>query len=183
MSEERKSHVDRFRLPDDKKRTVAGEMLARRAIAEWCGVSAESICFERTEYGKPFAIGLPVAFNISHSGNTVVCAVSDSPVGIDVEEIRPIDLCIAKRICTDDDLEYLFGHTPVDEDFVETSDHDLLVRFFKIWTAKEAYFKCLGTGITGLKTIDYISKGQLCIIQGRVMITIHQKTSCVETML
>ena len=95
--------------------------------------------------------------NISYSGNTIVCAVSDSPVGIDVEEIRPINLNIAKHICTDNDLKYLFGHTPDNEDFDKTNDHDLLIRSFKIWTAKEAYFKYFATGIVDFKGISHVS--------------------------
>ena len=86
MSFEKKQRVDRFRFMDDKKRTVVGEMLARKAIAEWCHVSEEDIKFGLSEYGKPFAIGLDVEFNISHSGDLVVCAVDNKPVGIDCAE-------------------------------------------------------------------------------------------------
>lgn len=96
MGRDRKLRVDRFHFEDDKKRTVAGEMLARKAIKEWCKVDAESIVFDKKEYGKPFAAGLAVEFSISHSGNVVVCAVDDEPIGIDVEQIRPVDLAIAK---------------------------------------------------------------------------------------
>ncbi len=155
MNEERRAHVNRFHHLTDKKRSVAGEMLARTAIAEWYKVPAESICFGRNEHGKPFAINLPVDFNISHSENTVVCAVSDAPVGIDVEEIRPIDLNVAKHICTKEDMKYLFGHIPADDEFIKVNNQDVLIRLFEIWTAKEAYFKCLGTGITDLKDISY----------------------------
>ena len=100
MSTDKQQRVDRFRFVDDKKRTVAGEMLARKAIAEWCIVAPESIVFSIREHGKPYAVDLDVEFNISHSGDMVVCAVDDKPVGIDIEKIRPIDLTVAKRICT-----------------------------------------------------------------------------------
>ncbi len=150
MNEDKQRRVDRFRFIDDKKRTVAGEMLARKAIAEWCRVIPESIIFDIKEHGKPYAKDLPVEFNISHSGNMVVCAVDDKPVGIDIELIRPIDLAIAKRICTKNELMYLFGHVPVEEDFACTPNHEMLMRFFEIWTAKEAYGKCSGTGVSCL---------------------------------
>lgn len=153
MSAEKKARVDRFRQPDDKKRTVAGEMLARKAIAQWCGVEAESIKFDTAEHGKPFAVGLDVEINISHSGNMVVCAVSDQPVGIDIELIRPVDLRTAKHFCTPEDLEYLFGHTPSEEEFIKTEEEAILHRFFQIWTVKEAYCKWSGIGIVGGKTI------------------------------
>lgn len=152
MSEAKKRRVDRFRFADDKKRTVAGEMLARKAIAEWCRVIPESITFDINEHGKPYAKDLPVEFNISHSGDMVVCAVDDRAVGIDVEQIRPIDLSIAKRICTKKELMYLFGHAPVAEDFACTPNHEVLMRFFEIWTAKEAYGKCNGVGTLCMDT-------------------------------
>lgn len=151
MNREKQVRVDRFRFEDDKKRSVAGEMLARKAVAEWCGVSAESIVFDKTETGKPYAKGLPVEFNISHSGDMVVCAVDDKPVGIDIEKIRPIDQTIAKRICTDEELVYLFNHTPTEQDFTYTTDQNILTRFFELWTAKEAYGKCLGVGIRDIR--------------------------------
>ena len=147
MSKDKQLCVDRFRFVDDKKRTVAGEMLARKAIAEWCSVTPESIVFGTQEYGKPYAKGLPVEFNISHSGDMVVCAVDDNPIAIDIEKIRPIDLTVSKRICTDDELIYLFGYTPTEQDFAYTTDHEILTRFFELWTDKEAYGKCIGVGM------------------------------------
>ena len=147
MSKEKQQRVDRFRLEDDKKRTVVGEMLARKAISEWCNVPAETIQFDKNEYGKPFAVGLAVEFNISHSGDYVVCAVDDKPVGIDVEKIRPIDLSVAKYFCTSEELVYLFGHFPCDNEFCYTTDEIVLVRFFELWTKKEACAKCIGKGI------------------------------------
>ncbi len=150
MNTDKQRRVDRLRFVDDKKRTVAGEMLARKAIAEWCGIALESITFDIKEHGKPYAKDLAVEFNISHSGDMVVCAVDDKPIGIDIELIRPIDLTVAKRICTDDELLYLFGHTPTEQEFTYTTNTEILTRFFERWTAKEAYVKCIGEGVKSI---------------------------------
>lgn len=147
MNGGKQRRVDRLHFVEDKKRTVSGEMLARKAISEWCGVAQKSINFLLDEYGKPYVKDLPVKFNISHSGNIVVCAVNDSPIGVDIEQIRPIDLKIAKRIFSDKELLYLFGHLPMEQDFNNTTDVKILTRFFELWTAKEAYGKCIGVGI------------------------------------
>lgn len=147
MNEEKQKKVNRFHYEDDQKRTVAGEMLARKAVAEWCNISAEEITFGKNEHGKPFAENLNVQFNISHSGNMIVCAVDDKPIGIDVEQIRSVNLKIAKRIYTEDELRYLFGYDPAEDDFNKSPCDEMLVRFFELWTAKEAYLKCIGTGI------------------------------------
>lgn len=147
MSVEKKQRVDRFRLVDDKKRTVAGEMLARKAIADCCHVSEEEIQIGLSEYGKPFVIDLDVEFNISHSGDMVVCAVDCQPVGIDIEQIRPIDLDVIKRICTEDEIAYILEDNLRNDIFCKITDYFVLTRFFEVWTLKEAYGKLMGTGI------------------------------------
>ena len=147
MSVDKKQRVDRFRFADDKKRTVAGEMLARKAIAGWCHVSEEEILFDKLEYGKPFAIGLDVEFNISHSGDLVVCAVDDKPVGIDVEQIRPMDFEVIKRICMEDEIAYILEDNLRNDIFCKITDYLVLTRFFEAWTLKEAYGKLMGIGI------------------------------------
>lgn len=174
MSEDKQQRVNRFRFVDDKKRTVAGEMLARKAISEWCRVTPEIITFGIKEHGKPYVKDLAVEFNISHSGEMVVCAVNDKPIGIDIEQIRPINLTIAKRICTDEELLYLFGHQPTDKDFTYTTDMEILTRFFELWTAKEAYGKCIGEGIMNIdKDLNFncinitICKYMICIVKSR----------------
>lgn len=142
MSEEKQRRVDRFRFENDKKRTIVGEMLARKTISEWCNVEPESIVFSTKEYGKPYAKNLSVEFNISHSDNMVLCAVSDVPVGVDIEKIRPVDISVIKRVCNNDELEYVL-------------QDNSYKRFFEIWTFKEAYFKCIGTGITNFSSVNY----------------------------
>ena len=179
MSAEKKARVDRFRQLGDKKRTVAGEMLARKAIAQWCGVEAESIKFDSAEHGKPFAVDLDVEFNISHSGNLVVCAVSDQPVGIDIELIRPVDLRTAKHFCTSEDLEYLFGHTPSEKEFIKTEEEAILHRFFQIWTAKEAYIKCVGSGFSELGIISLAAIQNKCRLEHRTL-ELAMCTMCLE---
>jgi len=174
MSDDKQRRVDRFRFEDDKKRTVAGEMLARTTIAEWCGVTPESITFGIKEHGKPYAKNVAVEFNISHSSDMVVCAVDDKPVGIDIEKIRPIDLSVAKRICTDEELVYLFGRSPTEQSFTHSSDTDILTRFFKIWTAKEACGKCAGSGILDLKELS-ISKIVTFTISNEYIVSITER--------
>lgn len=152
MSKDKKQRVDKLCLNDDKKRTVVGEMLVRKAISELFSTPPESIVFGVKENGKPFAKDIPIEFNISHSGNMVVCAISDTPVGIDIEQIRPVDLSVAKRICTENELIYIFGKKPETLEFKISSDKEILRRFFKIWTTKEAYAKNIGAGIKSIKT-------------------------------
>lgn len=136
MSPEKQQRVNKFRFADDKKRTVAGEMLARKTIAEWCSVDETDVVFYKNEHGKPYLKDLPCYFNISHSGDFVVCAVSENEIGIDIEKIRPIDLKIAKRVFSEDETTYILSSKTPKENF------------FELWTKKEAILKCIGTGFS-----------------------------------
>ena len=171
MSTDKQCRVDRFRFAEDKKRTVVGEMLARKAIAEWCQVPPETIVFDVNDYGKPFAISLDVEFNISHSGDLVVCAIDDEPIGIDVERIRSIDASVVKRICSPKELRYLFGYEPKELKDCDIIDIKMQARFFEIWTAKEAYSKSIGGRLCLVDTqsIEYES----FLVENDYVVTIY----------
>lgn len=146
MSEEKKQKVDRMKFEKDRKCSVAGEMLARKGIAEFLNISVEEISFSVTPKGKPTADNLNIYFNISHSDNMVACGVSKVEIGIDIEKIRPINLNIADKICLENELEYIYKNK--DE---QTN------RLFEIWTGKEAVFKYHGTGLTDFKSVDTLN--------------------------
>lgn len=149
MSVERRQAVQRLRCEADRQRTIAGEWLARRMLAARCGVAAEEIAFGRSDRGKPFAKGLSAEFNVSHSGECVLCAVSDRPIGADIEKIRPVTDRLIRRVCTVDELAYV-------NDAV-ISPEERTRRFFRVWTGKEAFVKYLGTGIADLSKADIFS--------------------------
>ena len=158
MSDERKAAVLRYRNEKDRKRSVLGEIMARQAISRVCHIAEEDILFGRTEAGKPYALNAAIHFSISHSKDMVVCAIHDECIGIDIEKIRPMDSRICHIACTERDMEYLFGGR-MEQEFDEESN----IRFFRLWTAKEAYFKYCGTGIIGLKSVDYEALIPYCI--------------------
>ena len=47
----------------------------------------------------------------------------------------------------DEEMLYVFGYTPTEKDFTYTTNEGILIRFFKIWTDKEACGKYLGCGL------------------------------------
>ncbi len=167
MDDVRKSAVMRLRSDKDKRRSVLGEILARKGISKICGIPEAEIRFERTENGKPYAVNADIRFSISHSKDIVICALSEGEIGADAELVRDIDLRIAKFACTDADFEYLY-------EIEDENERNL--RFFKIWTAKEAYVKYCGTGISYLKDINFkdIEKNCQFSLDGEYMIAIYR---------
>lgn len=90
------------------------------------------------EYGKPYIKSNKIYFNISHSKEYIVCAVSDKCIGIDIEYItyRPR---VANR------------YFNAEEKKLAIND----IEFTKIWVKKESYLKWLGSGLSyGLLNVD-----------------------------
>lgn len=154
MTAQRKEKVDKLRIAQKKYCTVAGEMIVKKYISNKLGIDYKHIIILTTEKGKPYVENINIHFNISHCENMVACAFDEKEIGVDIEKIRPINLSITKKVCTDNELLYIFEKTPQPDDFSLCERKDLLEKFFQIWTTKEAYFKCVGTGITQLKSID-----------------------------
>lgn len=101
------------------------------------GLKNREIKFRQNEYGKPMlGVRDDVHFNLSHSGIWVVAAVDDQPIGVDVEQVAPIDLSISRNFFSDDEHHDLMGQ------------FDRLSYFFTLWTLKESYIKNLGKGLS-----------------------------------
>lgn len=121
---------------DDRKRSLAAEVLTARAVTEFTGGSQPpEIAFG--EYGKPYCVNYNVHFNAAHSGRYTVVAVSGQPIGVDIEEIRPFSATAAFKILTDVEKDYIMS------DEIEKNRQR---RFFELWCAKEAYLKLTGEG-------------------------------------
>jgi 4'-phosphopantetheinyl transferase len=130
--------VARVKHRESAVRALLSEILARSVLADHSGVSPSELEFSVGEHGKPGLVGSPWHYNISHSGEWVVCAVSElQPVGVDVERVREANLRVAQRFHPRE-LERIMQTPPAERDRV----------FFKIWTAKESFLKAVGIGIS-----------------------------------
>lgn len=139
LSEKKRESISRMKQPQKAALRIAADALCRRAVAAETGISPRDVVFGENPYGKPEANG--VFFSVSHSGSIAVCAVSERPIGVDTEEIRSIRPEVAKRFACDDELMYIGNSS---------------VRLLEIWTLKEAYFKCIGTGLgTDIKSVSF----------------------------
>lgn len=167
----KKNRVDSYRNQSDKYRSVCAHMLALKGISEYTNLSPEEIIIAEDQNGKPYCKNADIFFSLSHADNMVVCAVSDKPIGIDIEKIRTVNMATAKRICTKRELEHVFGHAPDDEDFKKCEDKEILTRFYEIWVKKEAFGKKEGTGIAyNMKKVDVLDMP--CTQEGEYIIAV-----------
>lgn len=89
--------------------------------------------------GKPYLKNYPIYFNLSHSGDYVVCAVSEQEVGVDIQEHRKENVeRLAKRFFSPRETDVLRACKPEEREAL----------FFDLWAKKEAYGKYTGKGIT-----------------------------------
>lgn len=137
-SKERLERVKMFRYEEDVKRSILAEIIVKYEICKHFGIDMDEITFDQMEYGKLFVKGHPeLCFNLSHSGKWVVCALSNKPVGIDVEEVKDDCISIAKRFFTLKENERINACKSANEKKQE---------FFQLWTLKESYMKEIGLG-------------------------------------
>ena len=141
LSEERKKKILNYKFTE-KRRQCLGASLLLKNILERYGYCLEDIYYG--EKGKPELNGL--FFNLSHSENIAICAVSDKGnVGCDVEMVRRAPLKLAERYFSEHEVEYL---EQLDMDEKNTA-------FYRFWTLKESYTKMTGEGIgIGLDTVE-----------------------------
>lgn len=156
VSREKSDKLSRFHHQEDLIRGLVGDLLVRKVISETLAVPVKRIVFGTNSYGKPY-LAIPdnnsFHYNVSHSGDWVVCAIDDSPVGIDIERIQPVQLEISRRFFAREEVEFI-EQAPSDDQKQE--------RFFAVWTAKESYIKAIGQGLShSLNNFSTVREGSV----------------------
>lgn len=108
--------------------------------------------FSENKRGKPYIVGNEsIKFNISHTRNIVSVAISEQRIGIDIESssnvtdkqiIQLVDFCFSEK----------------EKLYINLGEPGYVHRFYEVWTRREAYFKCLGCGISIKNNKKDISK-------------------------
>lgn len=141
LSQNELARLEKFHFEIDKERALVTRGTLRDILARYLNQTPGSIQFQYTELGKPFLNQSILNFNVSHSKNCILIALTKNmSVGIDVEYCTTeLDfLSIAKEFLTQ--KEYMHFLT------LPTPDRNLA--FYRSWTRKEAILKSLGTGFS-----------------------------------
>ncbi|MFK4367257.1 4'-phosphopantetheinyl transferase [Bacillus sp. RC55] len=123
----------------DINRTLIGDLLIRSLVCQKYKMNNEEIKFIYNEYGKPFVQNFSdFHFNISHSGEWVVCATANSNVGIDIERVSDIEaLKLANEFFSEEEFY----------DLSNMNSDEQINYFFDLWTLKESHIKMIGKGL------------------------------------
>lgn len=121
----------------ERRRSLGAALLLERAAARHLPQLPHPLERAEGKWGKPYLPDAPgFHFSLSHAGDWAVCAVSDVPVGVDLERERRLHPRLTARFAPEE-REMLAALT----------QREALRAAFRLWTCKEAYTKCTGRGL------------------------------------
>ncbi|MBN8583054.1 MAG: 4'-phosphopantetheinyl transferase superfamily protein [Anaerolineae bacterium] len=160
LSEDEEKRADHFHFEVDKNRFIVAHGVLRKILGHYLHCDPAELTFSLNQYGKPSLVNSAVEFNLSHSGDFALIAVTQGrKVGVDVERIR-------QGISSHVIAQQYFSKSEV----AELQSLPLQQReraFFTCWTRKEAYIKAQGLGLSlPLESFDVsLAPGQPAILR------------------
>ncbi len=115
------------------RRATALQLLSRQL-----GLAADAILIAHEPQGRPVIrepAGLQLHISLATRDGVVALALANRPVGIDIERVEPLDPPPLAAL-----------HANERAALLALPEADRALAFARIWTAKEAYVKALGTG-------------------------------------
>lgn len=135
-----------YRPVEVKRRFVRSHAALRGILSRYVGRPPETLRFAAGPQGKPYLLGSALPFNLAHSGDIALVAVSkDAPVGVDVEQDRPLDglLSMAEMVFHAEEIRRLRS--------LPEAEHR--AAFFECWVRREALVKGLGLGLAAAASV------------------------------
>ncbi len=165
MPSYRVERIERFGQAADKARSIVAGLLLLEGYRRFVGSPSATLPdIILADKEKPyFAVDTGIHFNISHSGQYVVCVYANAPVGIDVQEHKNLKEHFIKRIFSLEEQDYV-RMLPADQQGKAYMD---------LYALKEAYVKYTGEGMSrsfgelSMKTLllsgeDQIDGSRIC---------------------
>ncbi|WP_264530510.1 4'-phosphopantetheinyl transferase family protein [Flavobacterium sp. N502540] len=130
------ARIRRYRRWQDAQVSLLGRILLFQSVKELYDRDYTDKDIKYSKYNKPYFSDTSIKFNISHSGEMVICALSDeSEIGIDLELISNIPIDEFKSELTEEEWSKI------------TIANNIQDAFFDFWTQKEAVVKAHGMGL------------------------------------
>ena len=146
LSKDEVARANKFRFPQHQRRFTVARGILRHLLANYLQISPVAVQFEYGDRGKP-SLAIPFSdsslqFNISHSQEYALYGFTyNYPLGVDLEYLRSMEdvAKIAQRFFSTQEYQLI----------ASLSGQQQQKAFFQLWTAKEAYLKATGIGLTG----------------------------------
>jgi len=149
FSADRKEKISKLKRDEDKQLSTCAGLLLIYALRQHIQDLALPLAIQEDERNKPFLKDSPYYFNLSHAKEYAACAVSDQPVGVDIEYFRVKEVIGADRML----------HPEEAATMAYISNPDEKKKFFyECWVSKESYLKNLGIGLI-VRPRDFMVNG------------------------
>ena len=133
-------YYTKIRKEDEENHLVhmIGEKLLTEGLRREYGLNLNTEPRAEGEHGKPFFSLRPsIHYNISHSGEYILCVFADQEVGIDVQKHKKANYeRMLKRMVPEGLQEEILGAA------------DMVKAFYTQWVLREAYIKWTGEGLS-----------------------------------
>lgn len=150
VSSQRQEKIMRYIFEADKKLSLYAALLTRLSLSLATGIPASELIFSIENNKKPLLLSTSdYQFNLSHTKGFILCGISnDGMLGVDVEKNVSAPIEVMEQVFHSEEIQYVKNALSSERN----------IRFYKVWTRKEAYIKKLGTGLTyGLKSYNTLS--------------------------
>ena len=137
LSAYRMEKLQHLHKPEARRLSIGVELLLQKALKKARPEYPMPPVILCDDGGKPFFSNRAYSFNLSHSGVYAACALSDRPVGIDLQIPVKAQERLIKRALTPNEAEYLNAAENRDDAFTE------------LWCRKESFLKATGEGLAG----------------------------------
>jgi 4'-phosphopantetheinyl transferase len=161
LNDKERAHYERLIPPAARSQYLAAHTGLQRILAGYLGARPGEIDWQVGPRGKPWCPGTALKFNLSHSSDWTLLAVSGDEVGIDIERVRPVasQEALARRY-----------FSPREQQLVATlAEGKARELFFRLWARKEACLKLVGTGLQGglaeLEALEVAPQGSVIEFQ------------------
>ncbi len=136
VSQYRREKTLRLKSDGDRRRSLGAELL----LGKVTGQSGYAL----TENGKPCFTCGGGFFSLAHCGDYALCAVSDAPVGADIELARAGSLRLAERFFLPDEAVLVKAARNPDDEFC------------RLWTLKESYIKAADLRLGDVRSFSVV---------------------------
>jgi 4'-phosphopantetheinyl transferase len=141
LSADELEKADKFVFPEHRARSAAARGQLREILGAALSLDPRALRFEYGPKGKPSLVGAPLSFNVTHSGDLALVSLAHVAHGVDLELHRDRGYDdVARRFFAAGEVSRLMALPEAQRGSA----------FFETWTAKEAFVKATGDGITVL---------------------------------
>ena len=142
LSAYRREKIEKQTNERVRLRSLTAELLLRHALRDGGFAVEGPLNIVVSEQGKPFLRDGRCFFSLSHSGERVLCVLSDLACGGDVEQIGRGSPALARRFFTVEE------NAALSEEASAAGEEAFQRLFARIWTRKESLLKATGDGLS-----------------------------------